>query len=60
MNKQLVQKIVRLVVLALALMVMIHILTHDDRSNWLALIPGVVLGSAAYHFGRGALASRQS
>ncbi|MGI9611680.1 MAG: hypothetical protein ACR2QO_02135 [Acidimicrobiales bacterium] len=55
MNKEVIQKVVRLVVLAAALMILIHVLTHDDRSNWLALIPGAILASAIGHFAYGAL-----
>lgn len=59
MNIETTKRIVRLTILALAMVVFVHILTHDDRSDWLALIPGAMIASAAFHFGGAALASRR-
>ena len=60
MSKQAIKTAIRLLVLAVAAMVMVHILTHDDRNNLLAIIPGVVLASAAFHFTKLGLSRRMA
>ncbi len=57
MDPKVLKRTARLVVAGAALMAAFHIETHDDRRNWLALIPSVMLASAAVHFGHTALAA---
>lgn len=58
MRSEMIRKVARIVLLAAATAVFIHILINDARSNWLAVIPGLIVVSAFYHFGRLAIAKR--
>jgi len=53
------RKILRLAVLIAAVVVFVYILVDDDRSNWLALLPGVVLAAGLSHMVARLTARRQ-
>ena len=43
------RRIIRLGVLAASVAIVAHTLTNDDRSNWIAVVPGLVLAAALAH-----------
>jgi len=51
--------ILRVAVLTAAAVVFVHILVDDNRPNWLALLPGVVLVAALIHLAARFLSQRQ-
>lgn len=58
-EEDLMRKILRLAVLIAAVVVLVHILVDDDRSNWLALLPGFVLAAGLSHMVAKLTARRQ-